>query len=91
MRFHLNSERSFTFVEENLIKFLPLSLPSFLWFSSFPNNKQEKEDGPLFKFYEVIMDVGGEFMQTINSMRDVTLFAPSNEAWNRPEVRNIIG
>lgn len=83
MRFNLNSERSFTFVEENLIKFLPLSLP--------PNNKQEKEDGPLFKFYEVIMDVGGEFMQTINSMRDVTLFAPSNEAWNRPEVRNIIG
>lgn len=37
------------------------------------------------------MDVGGEFMQTINSMHDVTLFAPSNEAWNRPEVRNIIG
>ncbi|CAO1432098.1 unnamed protein product [Diamesa tonsa] len=52
---------------------------------------EEKEDGPLFKFYEVIMDVGGEFMQTINSMRDVTLFAPSNEAWNRPEVRNLIG
>ncbi|CRK94485.1 CLUMA_CG007991, isoform A, partial [Clunio marinus] len=52
---------------------------------------EEKEDGPLFKFYEVIMDVGGEFMTTINSMRDVTLFAPSNEAWNRPEVRNIIG
>jgi hypothetical protein len=51
---------------------------------------QEKEDGPLFKFYEVIMDVGGEFMQAINSMRDVTLFAPSNEAWNRPEVRNIL-
>ncbi|KAG5673151.1 hypothetical protein PVAND_003219 [Polypedilum vanderplanki] len=51
---------------------------------------EEKEDGPLFKFYEVIMDVGGEFMQAINNMKEVTLFAPSNEAWNRPEVRNIL-
>lgn len=39
--------------------------------------KQEKEDGPLFKFYEAIMDFGGEFMQKVNSMKDVTLFAPS--------------
>lgn len=50
----------------------------------------EKEDGPLFKFYEVIMDVGGEFMQTVNKMNDITLFAPSNEAWNDPMVQNII-
>lgn len=54
------------------------------------NAVQEKEDGPLFKFYEVIMDVGGEFMQTVNSMKDITLFAPSNEAWNDPIVQNII-
>lgn len=53
-------------------------------------NLKEKEDGPLFKFYEVIMDVGGEFMQTVNSMKDITLFAPSNEAWNDPTVQNII-
>lgn len=51
---------------------------------------KEKEDGPLFKFYEVIMDVGGEFMQTVNSMKDITLFAPSNEAWSDPMVQNII-
>lgn len=51
---------------------------------------KEKEDGPLFKFYEVIMDYGGEFMQTVNSMKDITLFAPSNEAWNDPMVQNII-
>jgi hypothetical protein len=37
------------------------------------------------------MDHGGEFMQTITSMNDVTLFAPSNEAWNRPEVRLLLG
>lgn len=52
--------------------------------------KKEKEDGPLYKFYEVIMDYGGEFMQTVNSMKDITLFAPSNEAWNDPMVQNII-
>lgn len=51
---------------------------------------KEKEDGPLYKFYEVIMDYGGEFMQTVNSMKDITLFAPSNEAWNDPMVQNIL-
>jgi fasciclin 1 len=51
---------------------------------------QEKEDGPLYKFYEVIMDTGGEFMQGINNLRDVTLLAPSNEAWNNPNLKNII-
>ncbi|KAJ6637756.1 Fasciclin-1 [Pseudolycoriella hygida] len=51
---------------------------------------EEKEDGPLFRFYETIMDFGGEFMQKVNSMKDVTLFAPSNEAWNDPNLLNII-
>uniref|UniRef100_U5EXZ7 Putative fasciclin 1 n=1 Tax=Corethrella appendiculata TaxID=1370023 RepID=U5EXZ7_9DIPT len=51
---------------------------------------EEKEDGPLFKFYEVVVDYGGEFMQTINTLRDVTIFAPSNEAWNNPTLANII-
>lgn len=36
------------------------------------------------------MDFGGEFMQTVNSMKDITLFAPSNEAWNDPVVQNVI-
>lgn len=51
---------------------------------------QEKEDGPLHKFFEVIMDSGGEFMRTVNELKDVTLFAPSNEAWNDPGVRSIL-
>ncbi|XP_037026779.1 fasciclin-1 isoform X3 [Bradysia coprophila] len=51
---------------------------------------EEKEDGPLFRFYETIMDFGGEFMQKVNGMKDVTLFAPSNEAWNDPNLKNII-
>lgn len=36
------------------------------------------------------MDVGGEFMQRVNSMKDITLFAPTNEAWSDPVVQNII-
>lgn len=36
------------------------------------------------------MDVGGTFMETVNSMKDITLFAPSNEAWNDPGVQNIM-
>ncbi|XP_077294817.1 fasciclin 1 Fas1 domain-containing isoform X2 [Arctopsyche grandis] len=51
---------------------------------------QDREDGPLFKLYEVIMDLGGDFMQTMTRMRDLTLFAPSNEAWKDPTLNNII-
>lgn len=29
-------------------------------------------------------------MQRVNSMKDITLFAPTNEAWNDPVVQNII-
>lgn len=42
---------------------------------------QDKQDGTLRKFYEVIMQVGGEFMKTITDLKNVTLLAPSNEAW----------
>ncbi|CAH1730246.1 unnamed protein product [Chironomus riparius] len=77
-------------VDTTVAKFLEMMERRHYHYSSKERVNKEKEDGPLFKFYEVIMDVGGEFMQAINSMRDVTLFAPSNEAWNRPEVRNIL-
>lgn len=49
-----------------------------LW-SPFPI--QDKPDGTLRKFYEVITQVGGEFMKTITDLKNVTLLAPSNEAW----------
>lgn len=29
-------------------------------------------------------------MQRVNSMKDITLFAPTNEAWSDPVVQNII-
>ncbi|XP_014367289.1 fasciclin-1 isoform X2 [Papilio machaon] len=52
----------------------------------------EKEDGPLCKFYEVIMDLGenNQFLNELTLAKDITLFAPSNEAWNENSVQNII-
>ncbi|XP_039749847.1 fasciclin-1 isoform X3 [Pararge aegeria] len=52
----------------------------------------EKEDGPLCKFYEVIMDLGehNQFLNELIQAKDITLFAPSNEAWNEISVQNVI-
>ncbi|XP_065337193.1 fasciclin-1 isoform X2 [Cloeon dipterum] len=50
----------------------------------------EKEDGPLNKLYEVIMDHGGEFMTQITNMKSLTLFAPSNAAWANANLNNIL-
>lgn len=53
---------------------------------------QEKEDGPLCKFYEVLMDLGpnNQFYTELTLAKDITLFAPSNEAWAELSVQNII-
>lgn len=36
-------------------------------------------------------DLGKEFLRTIERARDVTLFAPSNSAWDDGNLRNVIG
>ncbi|KAL0832786.1 hypothetical protein ABMA28_000951 [Loxostege sticticalis] len=53
---------------------------------------KEKDDGPLCKFYEVIMDLGAnnQFLKELTMAKDITLFAPSNEAWSEYSVQNII-
>lgn len=51
---------------------------------------QDREDGPLYKFYEIIRDTGGDFMDRITKMRDLTLFAPSNSAWEDSNLNNLI-
>ncbi|XP_033213263.1 fasciclin-1 isoform X3 [Belonocnema kinseyi] len=51
---------------------------------------QEKEDGPLYKFYNAIRRHGDSFMKSISSQRNITLFAPSNAAWEVPEVKRIM-
>ncbi|XP_068082628.1 fasciclin-1 [Anabrus simplex] len=51
---------------------------------------EEKEDGPLYKFYEVIMDLGGEFMTNITNMKELTLFAPSNSAWGDTNINKLL-
>ncbi|XP_011061851.1 PREDICTED: fasciclin-1 [Acromyrmex echinatior] len=50
----------------------------------------EKEDGPVYKFYETIRDFGDDIMSTITHLHDVTLFAPSNEALNEPNVKQML-
>lgn len=35
-------------------------------------------------FYQMIRKAGGDFMQRMTSLHELTLFAPSNEAWNHP-------
>lgn len=56
----------------------------------FPQS--QKEDGPLYRFYEAIMDteVGRQFIESIKRMRDVTLFAPSNNAWQDDNLKNVL-
>jgi uncharacterized surface protein with fasciclin (FAS1) repeats len=50
---------------------------------------QDQEDGPLHIFYNKIRDEGGDFMNVITRMRDVTLFAPSNQAWSAANIDNL--
>ncbi|XP_021703225.1 fasciclin-1 isoform X2 [Aedes aegypti] len=52
--------------------------------------RKEKEDGPLFKFYELIADYAPDFFKTMSNLQQMTLFAPSNEALSHPIVNNFI-
>ncbi|XP_072764696.1 fasciclin-1 isoform X3 [Anoplolepis gracilipes] len=56
----------------------------------FLESFKEKEDGPVYKFYETIRDFGDDIMGTISHLREVTLFAPSNEALEEPGVKQML-
>ncbi|XP_066902751.1 fasciclin-1 isoform X3 [Halyomorpha halys] len=51
---------------------------------------EDREDGPLYKLYEVIRDTDGDFMERLTRMRELTLFAPSNAAWRDPSLNLIM-
>ncbi|KAK6617553.1 hypothetical protein RUM44_005141 [Polyplax serrata] len=52
---------------------------------------KEKNDGPLYRFYKVIMDAGGDFIDRINRKHSgVTLFAPSNAAWSEMHLDQVM-
>lgn len=53
-------------------------------------SQQDKENSALNKFYEVIMDMGGDVLEDITKLGDVTILAPSNEAWAALNVQNVI-
>ncbi|XP_055525593.1 fasciclin-1 isoform X2 [Wyeomyia smithii] len=59
---------------------------------SHPSNAppKEKEDGPLFKFYELIADYAPDYFKTMANLQQMTLFAPSNDALSHPIVHNFI-
>ncbi|SPP82843.1 blast:Fasciclin-1 [Drosophila guanche] len=48
------------------------------------------ENGALRKFYEVIMDNGGEVLDDITNLSEVTILAPSNDAWNASLIENLL-
>ncbi|XP_011865961.1 PREDICTED: fasciclin-1 isoform X1 [Vollenhovia emeryi] len=56
----------------------------------FLESFKEKEDGPVYKFYETIRDFGDDIMTSINQLTDVTLFAPSNDALEEPGVKQML-
>ncbi|XP_011502138.1 PREDICTED: fasciclin-1 [Ceratosolen solmsi marchali] len=56
----------------------------------FIQSWKDKEDGPLYKFYEMMRDQGDEFMKSVSRYPNVTLFAPRNAAWEEPGVKLIL-
>ncbi|XP_052836698.1 fasciclin-1 isoform X12 [Drosophila gunungcola] len=52
--------------------------------------QENAENGALRKFYEVIMDNGGAVLDDINNLSEVTILAPSNEAWNSSNINNVL-
>lgn len=56
----------------------------------FLESFKEKEDGPVYKFYEAIRDFGENIMDNMNYRNNVTLFAPSNDALNEPGVKQML-
>ncbi|XP_068155174.1 fasciclin-1 isoform X2 [Drosophila tropicalis] len=52
--------------------------------------QEDSENGALRKFYEAIMDNGGAVLNDINNLSEVTILAPSNEAWNATSINNIV-
>nr|XP_014089739.1 fasciclin-1 isoform X13 [Bactrocera oleae]XP_036217262.1 fasciclin-1 isoform X13 [Bactrocera oleae] len=51
---------------------------------------QDNENGALRKFYDVIMDNGGEVLTDISNLGEITILAPSNDAWEAKDVQNLI-
>ncbi|XP_034661753.1 fasciclin-1 isoform X13 [Drosophila subobscura] len=57
---------------------------------SFKFLNENGENGALRKFYEVIMDNGGEVLDDITNLSEVTILAPSNDAWNASLIENLL-
>lgn len=51
---------------------------------------QDREDGVLHRFYEEIMNSGGDFLEQLGATPNVTLFAPSNAAFNDQSIQSYL-
>ncbi|XP_036324307.1 fasciclin-1 isoform X3 [Rhagoletis pomonella] len=58
--------------------------------TQFLQSFKDNENGALRKFYDVIMDNGGEVLTDISNLGEITILAPSNDAWEAKEVQNVI-
>ncbi|XP_055384345.1 fasciclin-1-like isoform X2 [Condylostylus longicornis] len=67
-----------------------ISRPLMIIDSTVTQFLQDEENGALHKFYETIMDIGGEVLGEIASLPNVTILAPSNEAWDNANINNVI-
>ncbi|KAL4122907.1 hypothetical protein QTP88_015158 [Uroleucon formosanum] len=51
---------------------------------------KDREDSALHRFYEEIMNSGGDFLEKLTAMPNVTLFAPSNAAFNDQSIQSYL-
>nr|XP_036217251.1 fasciclin-1 isoform X4 [Bactrocera oleae] len=58
--------------------------------TQFLQSFKDNENGALRKFYDVIMDNGGEVLTDISNLGEITILAPSNDAWEAKDVQNLI-
>lgn len=52
----------------------------------------QKDEGPLSKFHQIMADsvTGRQFLSSLKRLRDATIFAPNNAAWEDDNLRNIL-
>lgn len=54
--------------------------------------QMQKDEGPLSKFHQIMADsvTGRQFLSSLKRLRDATIFAPNNAAWEDDNLRNIL-
>ncbi|XP_034949824.1 fasciclin-1 isoform X2 [Chelonus insularis] len=56
----------------------------------FLESFKDDKKGPVYKFYQAMRDYGDDFIDVITRHKDITVFAPSNAAWDEEGVKHIV-